>query len=185
MAWHLHIFPLLNHETQPEDPAMSIDTKDKLHHLLEEFDTAMLVTRSPAGEPRARPMAVAQVDPDGTLWFMTQHESGKVEEIDQDDRVAVVMQSAMKFVSLSGEATPVDDRQKVEELWKEAWKTWFPGGKDDPNLCLLHVRGDQGEYWDNSGAKGVKYLIEAGKAYLSGTRPDVDGDPKIHAKVEM
>jgi general stress protein 26 len=102
---------------------MSTDTKEKLHELLEEFDTAMLVTRTDSGELRARPMAVAQVEPDGTLWFMTQHASPKVEEIDHDDRVAVVMQSAMKFVSISGEATPVDDRQKVEELWHESWKT--------------------------------------------------------------
>ena len=26
---------------------------------------------------------------------------------------------------------------------------------------------------------------EMGKAYLSGTRPDVEGDPKIHGKVAM
>ena len=164
---------------------MSTQTRDKLHELLADFDNAMLVTRTSTGELRARPMAVAQVADDGTVWFMTQHESGTVNEINRDDEVAVVLQSSKRFVSLSGTATPVDDRRKIDELWKESWKTWFPEGKDDPSLCLLHVRGDKGEYWDNSGSKGVKYLIEAGKAYLSGTRPDVDGDPKIHAKVEM
>jgi hypothetical protein len=30
---------------------------------------------------------------------------------------------------------------------------------------------------------GIKYAIEAGKAYLSGTKPDVAGDPKVHEKV--
>ena len=32
---------------------------------------------------------------------------------------------------------------------------------------------------------GLKYVIEAGKALLTGSRPDVGGDPEAHAKVRM
>jgi hypothetical protein len=81
----------------------------------------------------------------------------------------------MKFVSISGTAVAVDDPRKVSEIWNEAWKVWFPGGKDDPTLTLLKVHVDRGEYWDNSGMSGIKYAIEAGKAYMSGTNPDVVG----------
>ena len=70
-------------------------------------------------------------------------------------------------------------------LWRETWKTWFPKGQDDPDLALLRVTGDQGEYWDNSGASGIKYLIEAGKAYLNGKRPDLADDPTIHGSVKL
>jgi general stress protein 26 len=164
---------------------MSTDTRDKLHELLEDFDTAMLVTRNHEGELRARPMVVADVDAEGTIWFMTQNQSGKIDEIAADDQVGVTMQSSDRYLSLSGRAEPVNNREKLEELWSESWKTWFPEGKDDPTLCLLRVRGDRGEYWDNNGGSGLKYMIEAGKAYLNGTRPDVDDDPDIHAKVNM
>ncbi len=164
---------------------MATERDDKLRELLEDFDTAMLVTRSASGELRSRPMAVADVEADGILWFLTQRDSGKMEEIARDSHVNVVMQSSMKFVSISGTLTPVDDPAKVAELWNEAWKVWFPGGKDDPALVLLKVQGDKGEYWDNSGMSGIRYLIKAGKAYLSGTRPDMEGDPKIHGKVEL
>lgn len=95
------------------------------------------------------------------------------------------MQSNLKFVSVSGTAKAVEDRAKVDELWKESWKIWFPQGKSDPALCLLRVDGNKGEYWDNSGASGIQYLIEAGKAYVTGTRPDVERDPKIHGKVSL
>jgi general stress protein 26 len=95
------------------------------------------------------------------------------------------MQSKTKFVSLSGTAATVDDREKLSRLWKVEWKVWFPGGKDDPNLVLLRVDGSAGEYWDNSGTSGLKYLIEAGKALLTGTRPDVADDPKVHGKVSL
>ena len=58
---------------------------------------------------------------------------------------------------------------------------WTP----DVGGPLLRVAGDTGEYWDNSGTSGVKYLIEAGKALVTGSRPDVGQDAKVHAKVEL
>ncbi len=164
---------------------MATATQEKLHELLEDFDVAMLVTRSDSGQLRSRPMAFAAVDPDGTLWFLTERNSGKIDEIACDHHVNVAMQSSMKFVSISGQAVPVNDRAKISQLWKETYKPWFPGGKDDPNLVLLRVDAEAGEYWDNSGLSGIKYLIEAGKAYFNGTQPDVEHDPKIHGKVGM
>lgn len=158
----------------------------KLHDLLNEFDVGMLVTRTPDGSLRGRPMALAAADSDGTLWFATDRHSGKVDELEQDRHVAVTLQSKAKFVSLSGTARTVDDRAKLSQLWKAEWKVWFPGGKDDPNVTLLRVDGTAGEYWDNSGTSGLKYLIEAGKALLSGTRPEgVDDDTNVHAKVSL
>ena len=160
-------------------------TDEKLHHLLKDFGVAMLVTRTRDGQLRSRPMAVADVESDGTLWLLTDRQSGKMEEIAHDGHVNVTMQSSTKFVSLSGKAIPVDDRKKIAELWKETWKVWFPGGKDDPSLVLVKIHGDAGEYWDNGGSAGIKYLIEAGRAYLSGTRPNLAGDPKLHGKVNL
>ncbi|MFO0788331.1 MAG: pyridoxamine 5'-phosphate oxidase family protein [Pirellulales bacterium] len=163
----------------------TVDQDEKLQELLEDFDSAMLVTRTPDGCLRSRPMAVADVEANGTLWFVTERYSGKIDELARDGHVNVAMQSSMKFVSISGMAVVVDDPRKVAELWNESWKVWFPGGRDDPSLTLIKVAGDTGEYWDNSGTSGIKYLIEAGRAYLAGEKPDVAGDPKVHGKVAM
>lgn len=164
---------------------MTDSPHDKLKELLSGFETAMLVTRTPEGELRSRPMAIAEIERDGTLWFLTQNDSAKVDEIMDDRQVNVAMQSGLKFVSISGIATAVQDRRKLHKIWNEAWRHWFPDGKDDPSLLLLRVDGRSGEYWDNSGSSGIKYLIEAGKAYLAGTRPDVKHDPDIHAKLDL
>src|SRR5688572_1938326 len=102
---------------------MTAQREQKFQDLIEDFSVAMLVTRTPDGELRSRPMAVAEVDDDGTLWLMTQRRSPKTEEIAHDDHVNLSMQSKTKFVSISGEADPVDDRRKVAELWNESWKT--------------------------------------------------------------
>ena len=157
----------------------------RLQELLKDFQVGMVVTRAEDGELRARPMMLAETPSDETLWFMTDRNSTKMDEIAHDNRVNVAMQSSNKFISLSGTAKAVDDRQKIAALWKEPFKVWFPGGKDDPSLILLQVQGQTCEYWDNSGMSGIKYLIEAGKAYLSGTRPNLSNDTKIHGKVHL
>lgn len=164
---------------------MTSKPQEKLADLLDDFSVAMLVTQTPAGQLRARPMAIGEVQPDGTVWLVTQRQSAKLDEISREHQVNLTMQSSTKFVSISGTATVVEDRPKVAELWSEYWQIWFPGGKDDPSLILLRVDGETGEYWDNSGASGISYLIEAGKAYLTGTRPQLEDDPKIHGKVAM
>jgi general stress protein 26 len=163
--------------------ATSPDTK--IHELLEDFGIAMLVTRTGEGQIRARPMALAEVELDGTLWFLTDRHSAKVDELNGDGHVGVTMQSKTKFVSVSGRASAVEDRERVGRLWKMEWKVWFPGGKDDPNLVLLRVHSEAGEYWDNSGTGGLKYLFEAEKALMTGSRPNVEGDAKIHGKVNL
>ena len=48
---------------------MMTTAEEKLHDLLHDFDAAMLVTRTEGGQLRSRPMALAAVDPNGTLWF--------------------------------------------------------------------------------------------------------------------
>ena len=164
---------------------MTTTPDHKLRELLQDFRIAMLVTRGPQGQLRSRPMVLAQVEPDGTLWLLTDRYSGKLDEISQDSHVNVSAQSSSKFVSISGKASAVEDRRKVAELWQEPFKVWFTGGKEDPSLVLLKITGDAGEYWDNSGIGGIKYLIEAGRAYLSGTRPHLQNDPTIHGKVTL
>lgn len=164
---------------------MATAEETRLHDILQDFDEAMLVTRTADGRMRSRPMALAKVEADGTLWFATDRHSGKIEEIARDSHVNVALQSTKRFVSISGTARPVEDSGKISQLWAESWKLWFPGGKDDPSLVLVEVRGESGEYWDYSGPRGIKYLIEAGKAYLRGDRPHVENDPKMHGKVAL
>jgi len=160
-----------------------MDKQQKLIDVIEEFDHAMLVTHRPEGSLAARPMAVAQCQDDGELWFITDRHSEKMTDLEFDDEVVVTMQGSKKFVAISGKASVVQDREKLDELWQEAWKVWFPKGKSSPTIVLLKIAPVRGEYWDHAGLEGVKYLIQAGKAYLQGNRPDTD--ESINASVPM
>lgn len=159
-----------------------MDRKEHLYDLLKDFDNAMLVTHS-EGRMHARPMAVADLRRDADAYFFTHRGSPKVGEIADDSNVTLTFQAGRQFASVYGRISAVSDRALVEKLWKEPFKIWFPGGKNDPDLVVLRFEAESGEYWDNAGMGGLKYAFEAAKAYVSGEKPAVDD--KVHGKVSL
>ncbi len=127
---------------------------DKLRKLIESIDTAMLTTID-NGILRSRPMGTRQIDPDGSIWFFTNAETHKVNEIMKDNRVCISYASPEKntYVSISGTAEFSADETKIVQLWDPVVKAWYPKGINDPTLVLLKVNVEQAEYWDaNSSA---------------------------------
>jgi general stress protein 26 len=123
----------------------------KLNELIKDIEVAMLTTYEQDGSLHSRPMATQKIEFDGVLWFFTRASSHKVQEVERDHHVNVAYSAADKqrFVSVSGMARLVKDRQKMEELWNPAYKAWFPDGLDDSDLALLKVTVEHAEYWDS------------------------------------
>lgn len=156
-----------------------------LYNLLKSFSTAMLVTHASDGKLRARPMAIARVDEDCHLWFLTSAESAKAHEIEADTHVHVVCQNdRAAYLSMSGTATLSRDRDKIKELWQESFAIWFPTGADDPDIALISVRPEEGEYWDNEGFNRIKYLLQAARAYAAGEKPELE-EGQQHGRVTL
>ncbi len=173
----------LRTETPEIENVMSAAPRERFQDLLEGFSTGMLVTQEPSGPLHARPMRVAEATSDGDLWFATRKPSSKTYEIASDSQVAVTFQGGGKYLSVNGAASICTDREKIHELWNESWKVWFPDGKDEPELALLKVEATDGEYWDNSGFRGLTYAIRAGQAYWQGEA--VESTEEINAKVTL
>lgn len=158
------------------------DSRAHLIALLKDFDTGMLATRTGGGHLRARPMTLAEVDDDGTVYLVAGLSDPKLAEIEADPQVGLFLQSRTRWASLSGRAAVVRDRARIERLWSELWRVWNPRGKDDPDLCLLRIDPTEGEYWDTAGARGVRFVLAAAKAYVTGTTPDtsaIDDNAKV------
>jgi general stress protein 26 len=111
---------------------------------------------------------------DADTYFVTSIDPPKVDEIEANPSVTLTFQSARQFASLSGRVRVVRDRALIERLWKTAWKVWFPRGRDDPTITLLKFDAERGEYWDDSGMKGLKYLFDVATAMAAGASPGVD-----------
>lgn len=153
---------------------MNKTQKEKFHELLTSFETAVLTTHGGEAHFRSRPMAIADVDKNCDLWFVTNRDSAKVHEIEEDTRAQVVCQKGWtSCVCIAGKASILEDRLKIQAMWKPSYKVWFPQGVNDPNLVLIHVMGEFGEYWDNTGLNRFTYLYQAVKAIVTGTTPEV------------
>ncbi len=156
---------------------------EKLSHLIKDIKFAMLTTID-AGQLRSRPMAVQHTPFDGDLWFFTGLASPKVHEVQSDSRVNIAFADpdGHRFVSVSGQARLVLDRDKAKELWSPVLKAWFPQGLEDPNLALLKVTIDQAEYWDSASSTMV-HLLGLVKAVTTGKASQGEGTD--HAKVTL
>jgi general stress protein 26 len=162
------------------------DAKRELTHIVQGFDDAMLVTKRPDGSLHPRPMMLVEREPDGkTLWFVTNNDSAKVEEIELDPNAAVVMQGGKRFATLVGRAEVRRDVQRMSEIWQKGWRAWFPLGRNDPTTCLIRFEAISGEYWDRSGLKGVRYVFEAVRAMWKHERLDDGTQDEQHGRVSL
>lgn len=129
-----------------------------LNKLIASIPVAMLTTQDEDGSLRSRPMMSQKAPFDGTLWFFTKADSGKVAEVRQDQQVnvAYVDQQDSRYVSISGKARLVRDQEKMVSLWDEQYRPWFPQGIDDEQMALLRVEVTSAESWDEPTGQMVK-----------------------------
>lgn len=154
---------------------------EKFKKLVNDVRFAMLITKAVNAKPKARPMATADVDDDGCIWFFTNEYSGKVDEIAENNEVYLSYASPSHncYLFISGKAELNDDRNKMKELWKPAYKAWFSEGLDDPKLFLLKVYPEAAEYWDSPSGKLVTAIgfikaVITGKEYKGGGHGKLD-----------
>lgn len=141
----------------------------KLAKLIHGIDFCMLTTLMPDGSLRSRPMSTQKAEFDGELWFLTEYDSAKTDEINREHQVNVAYADpdSQTYVSVSGVAHCFRDRKKAEELWSPFHRAWFPKGLDDPNLAVLRVHVNYAEYWDSS-SSAIIHLVGVVKATLTG-----------------
>ena len=153
----------------------------KLYAMIEELDTAMLTTRRRDGHLVSRAMANQKHAPGADLWFVTTDSSGKLDDLSHDPHInlAYYKDRTREWVSISGLARVVDDREKVRELYQPNWRAWFgdegganDGTPDDPRMVLIGVDIHSAVFFEvNKPAPVV--LFEIAKGMVTGKEPNV------------
>lgn len=148
----------------------------RLAELIQGIRVAMFTTIGLDGQPHTRPMYTQQAEFDGDLWFFTDAQGAKVNELRNDSQVLITYDNAgqNRYVAVRGRAQVVRDPVKAKELWNLHAKGWWPGGPDDPNLALIRVEVDSAEYWEGPSHTG--YFLSLLKAVATGTRVDPMGE---------
>lgn len=144
-------------------------TVDEVLELLRSQRTAM-VTTIDGDKLVSRPMAPMHVDDDGTLWFFTEVDAEKAEQVQSNPHANVTF-SHGDFLSVSGDASTVRDVEKQKQLWNKVVETWLQCEPDDPKVGLLKVVPDSIAYWQTPNT--VASLFGMAKAAATGDQPDL------------
>ena len=168
---------------------MAIDEKElltgndaivKIRELLANFPIAFMITISD-GHLTARPIGVVgdTATFDGSLWFITDKRSRKVKAIESGAKTTLLFQNDKQgaYLHLTGRASVVDDRAKLEELYTTLQRTWFPKGLDDPDITLVRFDADEGNYWDSHDSY-VRLAVAFAKSIVTG-EPGKSGNAGI------
>ncbi len=153
----------------------------ELDQLIDGIETAMFTTRRADGHLVSRPMATQKRIADADIWFVTNTDTHKVDELHSDPNVncAYYNNKSREWVSVSGVARVSRDRHRIKTLYMPEWKTWFPdeggkkkGGPDDPRIALIFVEADSVTYVKNDKPRPM-ILWETIEARVTGRQPDV------------
>jgi general stress protein 26 len=127
----------------------------QLAELLEDFSVAMLTTQDSQGALTSRPMAPLEMDSYGVLWFFTDLNSAKVEQL-RVANLAFVDPARSSYVSVVGHGEIDNNRENIERLWTPMARPWFADGPESTHLALLRFVPSRAEYWDAPNSKMVR-----------------------------
>ena len=165
-----------------QDDEVPLEKKlDDLYALIDGIEVAMFTTRRPDGSLVSRPMQVQERRAGTDLWFVTDVESHKLEELAHDRHVNLgfYRDRTREWVSVSGTAVLTQDRNLIHEMYKPDWRAWFgdqggerDGGPDDPRLALILIDAHSVVYSKQDRPTPV-VLFQIARAMVTGTPPKV------------
>jgi len=165
---------------------------DKAWHLAEKIRIALL-TSWDGKQQRIRPLA-ATVDRDrDVIQFLIGANGGTtladatgapaltlVQQVEKFPTVTLAFadHGSHDYVTITGQATVSNDRERIKELWTPFAKAWWDGA-DDPEIRLLTVTPENAEIWEGPNQLVATALMLT--AAVTGAKPAV-GD---HGAVRM
>ena len=165
---------------------------DDLYELIDGMEVCLFTTRRPDGRLVTRPMQVQERTSGTDLWFVTDIEANKLDEVATDPHVNLGFYSnkSREWVSVSGKAIISRDRDLIRAMHKPDWKIWFPedgagrdGGPDDPRMALVLVEALSVIYFKKTKSRPV-VLFEMAKAFVTGATPEL-GEERILGEREI
>ena len=147
---------------------------EKLRQLIEKIPVCMVATAGIGNESiHSRPMAYLRMEAGGELIFFTRAASAKTQEVRRNRQVNLNFADGVHnlYVSVSGRASIVNDRERMAQLFTPIMKQWFPEGADDPSLRLFVVDPLSAEYWD--GPSGLSFVLAVTRSFITGGQADL------------
>ncbi len=139
---------------------MTNDTSRQLADLLAPGDTLMVGTGQ-ADAITSRPLTVARIDA-SHIQILMDRSAQWAQQLTGTFPTLVTMSDnrANRWVALSGHASITTDRALIDDLWNPFAGSFFEDGKESPNVAVMTIEVDGGEYWDSpSGRLGSLFTL--------------------------
>ena len=126
------------------------DHIEKIQDVIKDVKFAMMSTVNSKGDLHAWPMTTNKADINAReIWFIGAKESDVVKDIQDNANIGLTYatQDDKNYVSITGDAELLDDKDKLDELWSPAYNAFFAQGKEDPSVQLIKVVPKGAECW--------------------------------------
>ena len=128
---------------------------DKIQAMVKDIKYTMMTTRTNEDHLHSCPMNTTETSIGAKeIWFIGHTPSETVENIKTNPEVnlAYVSQDDKNYLSITGTAELLEDKEKLNELWSVMYNAYFEKGKEDPSVQLIKVTPHGAEYWANGNA---------------------------------
>ena len=128
---------------------------DKLQAMVKDIKYTMMTTRTHEDHLHSCPMNTTETSIGAKeIWFIGHNPSETVDNIKKNPEVnlAYVSQDDKNYLSITGRAELVEDKEKLDELWSVLYNAYFENGIEDPKVQLIKVVPHGAEYWANGNA---------------------------------
>lgn len=153
------------------------ELRERAWALAEDIEFCVLVTWNGTMQ-HARPMHARIEREAGVIYFLTDKDGVKDDEIEEFPNVSVTFAnpSGFKFVAMNGKASVSNDRAKIKTLWDSSDKAWWDS-PNDPDIMLLRFEPEQAELWDSP-----NFLVSTAlmlSAAVTGKKPKIGDNAKL------
>ncbi|SCZ32624.1 pyridoxamine 5'-phosphate oxidase family protein [Afifella marina] len=151
---------------------------EEFFDLIEDVTVCMLTSRD-GGELRSRPMGFDVDKSTHEFHLLTRKSSHKADELAAHPEVnlSFARPGRKEYVSVSGQAYLTTDKRLIDAVWFDDAESWFPGGKEDPDVAVIRVVPSSGEYWEGFNALQRRWNLI--KAKQAGEEPHLGENRKV------
>lgn len=184
-----YLQPLLNNQIQnimanaqsPHENLSGNTAIEKIKDIAESAGTCFFSTNV-NNETKSRPMALQEVDEQGNLWFLSDVNSDKNQDIKNDSHVELyfINNSKYEYIFIKGKASISQDKALIEKYWTNFANAWFDG-KDDPNVSVIKVSPNDGYYYETKENK----LIAMSKMIFAAVTGSSIEDGGVEGKLDV
>ncbi len=116
-----------------------------------------------------------------SIWFYSRRDTDLVRSIMNGGQgLFCVVGKDHDFHAMFRGPIAVDaDPRRIDEYWNSVVEAWYEGGKDDPNLTMLHFRPTECNFWASTGNL-LTFGWEIAKANLN---PEKEPDVGVHKHI--